>query len=101
MYTISFYARQSQPEAQHCGFEIGWLDSNYASVQTPELTSTWKHFGPTEFKTVGGVQVGTVRNADGSYAADLQIYVYCYGIKGKAPPPIVQVDIDSLIIIPA
>ncbi len=99
-YTISFYARQSHPEAQHCVIEIGWLDSNYAIVQTPELTSSWKHFGPTEFETVEGVQVGTVRNADGSYAANLQIYVSCYGIKGKEPPHKVQVDVDSLIIVP-
>ncbi len=100
-YAISFYARQTHPEAQHCVIEIGWLDSNYAAVQTPELTSTWKHFGPTQFESVQGVQVGTVRNGDGSYAADLQIDVSCYGIKGVAPPPKVQVAIDSLIIIPA
>jgi len=100
-YSISFYARQPFPEAQHCVIEIGWLDSNYAIVQTPQLTSTWKHFGPTEFQSVQGVQDGVVRNADGSYAANLQILVSCYGIKGVAPPPKVQIDIDSLIIIPA
>lgn len=49
---------------------------------------------------MGGVQVGTVKNADGSYAAELQIFVSCYGIKGKEAPKWVQVDVDSLVIVP-
>ena len=95
-YNISFYARQTSPASQHCVIEIGWLDSNYGVEQS--LYSSWTLYGPTKFESS---YVGTAHNPDGTFTANLQIYVSCYGIKGVTPPATVQVAIDSLIIDPA
>lgn len=98
-YTISFAARQSSPSAQTCGFEIGWNDSNYASVQTPQINSSWNLYGPTQFEsTFLGY---TADNPDGSFNTRLTIFAYCYGVKGVTPPATVQLALDSLIIKPA
>ena len=99
-YQISFWARQTFPSSQHCVIEIGWLDSNYYTLQTPQLTSTWTFYGPATFESTA-VGTGVGQNSNGSFNANLQISVSCYGVKGVAPPAKVQVAVDSIMIDPA
>src|SRR5947209_348945 len=67
-YEISFAIRQTSASAQYCGIEIGWLDSNYGVVQTPQLSSSWTLYGPTTFESVHGN--GIADNPDGSFNAN-------------------------------
>ena len=40
-------------------------------------------------------------NPDGSFNSVLSVDVFCVGIRGVTPPAVVQVGLDSLVIVPS